>query len=316
MTRRRRRGRKPRAKPVPEARFWEREGKSPILGAILGTTMIAALYSLAGNFLFLAYMLGDLGGISPMNWEQLRSGIMDRYRIPILAITMVFEFGFFGFGTLILFRVWHGGSLRERFRIALPSPASLPLAVIGAIGIFPIVLFAGEAFTRAFPFIRELEKPSENLIHASSAASWPLIVAAICVTPALCEEFLFRGYFQGTLSRGMKSPWSWILTGSCFALVHQNYIGLGSLLIIGMYLAFVFDSSGSIWPGVLVHFLYNGSIVLLSNDILKLSWAFDGDGFIRAPVMLAGLPIAAIGIGALLLMKRRGLPRPSRAAMP
>jgi membrane protease YdiL (CAAX protease family) len=214
------------AQPVHEARFWEREGKSPILGAILGTTMIAALYSLAGNFLFLAYMLGDLSGISSMNWEQLRSGIMDRYRIPILAITMVFEFGFFGFGTYILFRLWHGGSLRERFRIALPSLASLPLATIGAVGLFPLILFAGEAFARAFPFIRELEKPSENLIHASNAASWPLLVAAICVTPALCEEFLFRGYFQGTLCRGMKSPWSWILTGSCFALVHQNYIGL------------------------------------------------------------------------------------------
>jgi uncharacterized protein len=292
---------------LSEVGFWEREGKNPILGAIIVTTMIAALYSLAGNFLVLAYLLGDMGGLAAANWEQLRTGIMDRYRIPILAITMAFEFLFFGLGTFLIFRRWHGVSLRERFRITLPAPEALPFAALGAAGLLPLAILAGEAFSRAFPFIRELEKPSEGLIRATSPHSWAIIVVAICVTPALCEEFLFRGYFQGTLSRGMKSPWSWLLAGSCFALVHQNYVGLGSLLIIGIYLAFVFDSSGSIWPGVLVHFLYNGTIVLIANGKLSLPWAFDGSGLVRIAVVLAALPLAALGIGSLLLVKRRRL---------
>jgi membrane protease YdiL (CAAX protease family) len=296
---------------LAEPGFWEREGKSPILGALIGTTVVAALYSLAGNFLVLAYMLGDMSGIASSSWEELRAGIMDRYRVPILAITMAFEFIFFGLGTFALFRLWHKVPLRERFRLALPSPSAPFFAAIGAAGLFPLAVAAGEAFTRAFPFIRELEKPSESLLRASSPGSWVLLVSAICVAPALFEEFLFRGYFQGTLSRGMRSPWSWILTGSCFALVHQNYIGLGSLLIIGIYLAFVFDSGGSIWPGVLVHFLYNGTIVLLANGRLSIPWAFDGRGFMRAEVVLAALPLAALGSGALLLIKRKRLAAPA-----
>jgi membrane protease YdiL (CAAX protease family) len=292
---------------LSEPGFWEREGRSPVLGAILGTTVIAALYSLAGNFLMLGYMLGDMGRMKTANWEQLRTGIMDRYRIPILAITMAFEFLFFGLGTFALFRRWHGASLRERFRIALPAPEALPLAALGAAGLFPLAVFVGEAFSRAFPFIRELEKPSESLVHATAPGSWALLVAAICVTPALFEEFLFRGYFQGTLGRAMKSPWSWLLTGSCFALVHQNYIGLGSLLIIGIYLAFIFDASGSIWAGVLVHFLYNAAILLLANGKLSLPWAFDENGFMRLSVALAALPLAFLGIGSLLLVKRKRL---------
>lgn len=302
-----RRTQRPKAANLSKIGFWEKEGKSPILAALLGTTLLAALYSFAGNIVVLAYMLGDMSGIASANWEQLRSGIMDRYRVPILAITMAFEFLFFGLGTYLLFRRWHGTSVRERFRIALPAPEALPLAVIGAAGLFPLALFAGDAFSKAFPFIRELEKPSESLVHASGPGSWVLLVAAICVTPALFEEFLFRGYFQGTLSRGMKSPWSWILTGSCFALVHQNYIGLGSLLIIGIYLAFVFDSGGSIWPGVLVHFLYNGAVILLANGKISLPWAFDGDGFVRGRVVLAALPLAALGIASLLLVKKKRL---------
>jgi uncharacterized protein len=296
---------------LPELGFWERSGKNPVLGALLGTTMIAALYSLAGSLVMSAYMIGDMlrdpGLFGSSDWIELRKLTMSRYRVPILGMTIAFEFLFFGLGTYILFRAWHRVPMRERFRLGLPAPLALPFAAIGGAGILPMALLAGEGFARAFPFIRELEKSSESLVTASSPGSWALLIAAICVTPALCEEFLFRGYFQGTLSRGMRSPWSWILTGSCFALVHQNYIGLGALLVIGIYLAFVFDSSGSIWPGVLVHFLYNGAIVLMANEALSPTWAFDSEGFIRIPVLLAALPLALLGIGSLLLVKRRRL---------
>jgi uncharacterized protein len=297
--------------PLSEPGFWEREGKNPVLGAILGTTMIAALYSLAGSLVFSVYMIGDMlgnpGAFSSDSWIEIRKLVMSRYRGPILGMTIAFEFLFFGLGTVILFRAWHRVPMRERFRLGLPSPASLAFAAIGAAGIFPLALFAGEGFARAFPFLRELEKSSESLVTASDPLSWALLVAAICVTPALCEEFLFRGYFQGTLCRGMRSPWSWILTGSCFALVHQNYIGLGALLVIGIYLAFVFDASGSIWPGSFTHFLYNGVIVLLANGMLAPTWAFDDSGFVRLPLVLGALPLAAMGIIPLLLVKRRRL---------
>jgi membrane protease YdiL (CAAX protease family) len=303
---------------LPELGYWERSGKNPVLGAILGTTLIAALYSLAGNLVFSAYMIGDMmgnpGSFAGESWMEIRRLVMSRYRAPILGMTIAFEFLFFGLGTFLLFRSWHSVPLRGRFRLALPSPASLPFAAIGALGLFPLALLAGEVFARAFPFIRELEKSSESLVTASDGRSWVLVVAAICVTPALFEEFLFRGYFQGTLCRGMKSPWSWLLTGSCFALVHQNYIGLGALLVIGIYLAFVFDASGSLWPGVLTHFLYNGAIVLLANGKLAVPWAFDEAGFVRPSVVVAALPLAVLGVGALVAVKRQRLAAPAPTA--
>jgi len=301
---------------VPEPGFWEREGRSPVLGSLIATTLIVALYSLAGNIVLLAYMLGDMRGFSSGDWIQLRHGILDRYRSPILVLTMAFEFLFFGLGTYLLFRRWHGGSTRKRFRLGLPKPAALPLAVLGAVGLFPLALFAGDIFSRAFPFLRELERSSGGLVRAQSPGAWALVVAAICLTPALFEEFLFRGYLQGTLSRGLKSPWSWILSGGFFALVHQNYIGLGALLVIGIYLAYVFDAGGSIWAGSLVHFLYNGAIVVLANldDHALLPWAFDADGLIRVRVVAAFLPLGAAGILALAALKRRRLAAPSPGA--
>lgn len=290
--------------------FWERRGRNPALGAFLATTMIAALYSLAGNLVFLVYMLGDMEGMRTVDWASFRSGIIERYRAPMLILTMVFEFLFFGAGTYAVFRRWHGTPLRERFRFRLPAPAALPLAVIGLAGLFPLAALAGELFERAFPFIREFEASSAGLTKATDPASWALLVATVCVTPALCEEFLFRGYLQGNVGRVIGSPWSYILTGGFFALIHQNYFGLGALLIIGIYLAFVFETSGSIWPGMLVHFLYNGAAVLLSNLKEPPAWAFGADGFVRLPFVLAALPLAALGIGSLLILERRRSPKP------
>jgi uncharacterized protein len=305
---------------LPELGFWERSGKSPVLGALIGTTIISALYSLAGNLVMSVYMIGNMlgnpGSLASKSWEEMRRLVTSRHRVPLLGMTIVFEFLFFGLGTFILFRAWHGVPARERFRLVPPRPSALLYAAIGAAGLFPLALLAGEAFARAFPFLRELEKSGESLVRATDPGSWALLVAAVCVTPALCEEFLFRGYFQGTLCRGMRSPWSWILTGSCFALVHQNYIGLGALLIVGVYLAFVFDSSGSIWPGVLVHFLYNGAIVLMANGALALPWAFDDSGFVRPLIALGALPIAALGIASLVLVKRKRLAAPEPATAP
>lgn len=289
--------------------FWERKGRNPALGAFLATTMIAALYSLAGNLVFMVYMLGDMGGMRGIDWSSFRADIIERYRAPMLILTMAFEFIFFGVGTYAVFRRWHGTPLGERFRLRLPVPAALPLALVGLAGLFPLAALAGEIFERAFPFIREFEASSESLTKATDPGSWALLVAAVCVTPALCEEFLFRGYLQGTVGRAVKSPWSYIITGGFFALIHQNYFGLGALLIIGIYLAFVFETSGSIFPGMLVHFCYNGIAVVLSNARQPLPWAFDARGFVRPAFVLAALPLAAVGIASLLFIGKKNASR-------
>ncbi len=285
--------------------FWERKGKNPALGAFLAATLILATYGLAGNIVVGAYMLGDASGLKLEDFSEFSRNIVSRYQIPMLAATTVFQFLFFGAGTWLVFRNWHGAHLRDRFRFSLQRPLVLPAAVLGAAGLLPLALFAGEIFSRLFPFIKIIEERSESLLRAYGPGSWALLVCSICVTPALCEEFLFRGYLQGTSSLRLKKPLSWIIPGLFFALIHQNYFGLGALLVIGLYLAFIFDASGSIYPGMLVHFLYNGSILLISNAPSPPAFMYDDSGFVKLWIVAAALPLAAAGIVSLFLAGRR-----------
>lgn len=291
--------------------YWERRGRNPALGAFLGTTLIMALYSIAGNFVVMGYIFGDMARMKTSDWATMASSVYARYRDVILICTMAFEFLFMGGGTLWLFKKWHGLPVRESFRCRAPrSLLAYPLALIGILALLPAVIYLSDIFERAFPIIRKIEESTgqNSLIKATDTRSWILLVLVICFTPALCEEWLFRGYFQGRVGTKLAAPWSYILTGSYFALIHQNYFGLGSLIVVGIYLAFLFETSGSIYPGMIVHFCYNCIILILSNMKKLPLWTFDGSGWIRIPLLLASLPVAALIVFLIVFVSKRASP--------
>lgn len=59
--------------------FWERKGKNPALGAFLSTTIILALYGLAGNVVIGVYMLGDVSGLTFEDYGEFIRTIVGRY---------------------------------------------------------------------------------------------------------------------------------------------------------------------------------------------------------------------------------------------
>ena len=87
------------------------------------------------------------------------------------------------------------------------------------------------------------------------------------MTPALCEEHLFRGFFQQGLGR--KSKWGTIvLVGLVFGFFHIPPVAKVPLIGgLGMVLAYTAWQTRSIWPGVLMHFMHN-SLSLLGPGLL------------------------------------------------
>ena len=95
------------------------------------------------------------------------------------------------------------------------------------------------------------------------------LLSLVALTPAICEEFLFRGVvLSGT--RWQLSPlWVIALNGVLFGAFHVPSATVFRFLpsaILGMLLAWVVLRTRSIWPGVLMHFLNNGSIVILATS--------------------------------------------------
>ncbi|HUR28966.1 MAG TPA: type II CAAX endopeptidase family protein [Planctomycetota bacterium] len=87
-----------------------------------------------------------------------------------------------------------------------------------------------------------------------------LFVVALC--PGIFEELAFRGLLQGRLGALFGTTTALLVTGAAFAWAHGVTMGFPIHLSLGLYLCWLRARSESLIPGMCLHALYNGTIVL------------------------------------------------------
>jgi membrane protease YdiL (CAAX protease family) len=85
---------------------------------------------------------------------------------------------------------------------------------------------------------------------------------ALALSPAICEEALFRGVLLQSMRRTMSIRSAVMINGLLFGLFHLSPWRFFPTMILGMLLALIVIRSGSIWPGVLFHFLNNATALV------------------------------------------------------
>jgi membrane protease YdiL (CAAX protease family) len=90
-----------------------------------------------------------------------------------------------------------------------------------------------------------------------------LAIFTIAVVPAIVEEVAFRGMLQGRLMALLGARQGLVVTAMAFTLVHMSPATMPIHLGLGLYLGWLRERSGSLWPGILVHFAYNALVVCL-----------------------------------------------------
>jgi membrane protease YdiL (CAAX protease family) len=96
------------------------------------------------------------------------------------------------------------------------------------------------------------------ILHGARLEKFAIYWAAMFLLVGLFEEFLFRGYTQFTLARGIGF-WPAALIGSCaFAAVHsfnpgETPPGLAGVFAIGLFFCLTLRRTGSLWFAVGFH---------------------------------------------------------------
>jgi len=128
---------------------------------------------------------------------------------------------------------------------------------------------------------------------------WALLLV-VALTPAICEELLFRGMFLSSLRGRIRPLTAALLCGMLFGAFHLSAVGFVPKTILGMVLCWLVMQSGSVFPAIVFHALHNGFSVLL----VRLQWSIPGVADDQSPVLwhLAAFMCAAI-VGILLLRR-------------
>ena len=248
--------------------IWERRNRNPLVGAIVLVLGIGAFYFLIQSVLLNAYVMIDGGRLDLRFHGNMQSRLRffyERYQMIILLVLAATEFGVIFLAPVFFVRHWHTQQVERYLRYDRFPLFGVLLGAAGALALLPSVEYVAGVMYSFFPGLKEVGDSTRPIIEAHSTPMLLLTIFSIAVTPAICEETLFRGYLQRTLERRLRAPWHFLLSGLLFALFHQQVLSLPSLFLVGIYLGFIYTHFRSIYPGMFAHFSYNGAIILLTN---------------------------------------------------
>lgn len=102
------------------------------------------------------------------------------------------------------------------------------------------------------------------LLQRNTAKDLLLNLVFIAGFAGFGEELFFRGVLQRIFIKMFKSPWAGIIvTAIIFSAIHLQFYGFIPRFILGVLLGLIYWYSGSLWPAILAHFIYDGFFVLL-----------------------------------------------------
>jgi len=278
---------------------------SPIAFVMLSLAVVFVSYQILGGFLSAVILKGD---VSRTNQN-----------ITLERIIVSFSQFMFILVIVIILNILRGDSFENGFKFKKSKTSYLALGFVGMIVVQPLlqyILVLQNKILFSLPFgqgsinsIKSLydyfESYTQKLVVSSNIGEFIFVVFVIALTPAICEEFMFRGLILSNLEKlkGAKIPI--IFTGILFAIFHFHPFNIIPLLILGIFISYIAYYSESIFPAILIHFLNNFmsalAIYILGNDSID-------DKAVPWLELLKYTPLALISLGVfiyiLILVKK------------
>ena len=114
------------------------------------------------------------------------------------------------------------------------------------------------------PVPKEVIEHLRKALLADHQRSLLLNLLLVAVTPAICEEALFRGVVLRGLATRLPPASAIIITGVLFGTFHLDVWRFLPTALLGVLLSWVALASGSLVPSMIIHFCNNAILVILS----------------------------------------------------
>ncbi len=185
-----------------------------------------------------------------------------------------------------------------------PTAAQLGVAVLLALANQPVVSLLTWASRALAPaeWVEQFDS-LQRILDVVFAQNAVAMMVTVSVAAPLGEELFFRGFALPSLARSWGPLAAAVATGAMFSVLHLNKVGFVGLWEIGVVLALLRLSTGSLWPSVVCHAANNA----IAGAAFLLGWE---DPSIPPPPWLlalgAVLLVAGLGLARRVLRRARG----------
>ena len=106
---------------------------------------------------------------------------------------------------------------------------------------------------------------NENIMVQSDPIQFGFALIVMGLLPAICEELIFRGFLiRKMLESGMGFHGVAIFSSLLFAITHMQPLKILPMFVLGLLLAYVYLYFRNIKYSMFLHFLINGSQILMA----------------------------------------------------
>ena len=168
-------------------------------------------------------------------------------------------------------------SLRTSLRIRMPRWETLPLAVLLGVTLHPLYVGLATCINHLYPVSEQTAASMKPFAEQIGAMPWLYVVFLLALVPAICEELAFRGFVFGGLVRNNGGLRAVIITAVIFGISHGVLQQSIAATIMGVLIGWISLKTGSVLPGILLHF---------TNNALSVSMERIANQWEMAPIFL------------------------------
>jgi membrane protease YdiL (CAAX protease family) len=125
----------------------------------------------------------------------------------------------------------------------------------------------GDAFAALENYLKMLEDTAQaaidKMVNVDTIGGLLFNLLIIALIPAVGEELTFRGVLQQSLTRKMNPHIAIFLSAAIFSFIHFQFYGFLPRMFLGLLMGYMFYITNSLWTSILMHFVNNGSAVVL-----------------------------------------------------
>ncbi|MFT5992033.1 MAG: sodium transport system permease protein [Bradymonadia bacterium] len=164
-----------------------------------------------------------------------------------------------------LFLAWYSKvDMRHTFQLRAPSPRALFATVLLGVSALWVVNGVNTLVEVVLPTPDGMaEEMAQFFGTPDSAIDWILLVLLFSVSPAICEEAIFRGYLFTSLRDRVSPTVCVAATAIAFGAFHLSIYRFAGTAMLGIVMGVLAWRTRSIWTSVLFHAINNGIAVAL-----------------------------------------------------
>ncbi len=148
---------------------------------------------------------------------------------------------------------------KELFSFKKPQKGTIAGSIFLYLGTYCLEMAMAGTLIKIFPSSAESMSTSfEKLVEQPVI----LILIVMVLMPAIGEEICFRGFLFGGLKNKYGVKWAVVLSAIVFGAFHMSLVKLLPTAMLGACFAYIVSVSGSIYIGMVLHFVNNAFSML------------------------------------------------------